>query len=52
MRRRWMKRRIGRNPPKIHSLGLMWGSDEPDDIFKGEPADEYCFGNLKEVLLP
>ena len=34
------------------SLGLMRGGNEPDDIFKGEPADEYCFRDLKEVLLP
>ena len=30
----------------------MGGGDEPNDIFKGEPANKYCFSDLKEVLLP
>ena len=34
------------------SLGLVGRRDESDDIFKREPADKDCFGDLKEVLLP
>ena len=34
------------------SLGLVGCRDESDDIFKREPADKDCFGDLKEVLLP
>lgn len=34
------------------SLGLVRCRDESDDIFKREPADKDCFGDLKEVLLP
>ena len=36
----------------LFSLGLVWGGDEPDDVLKGEPTDENCFSNLKEIFLP
>ena len=29
---------------------LVGGNDEPDEIFKSEPADENCFSNSEKVV--
>ena len=35
----------------MYSLGLSGGRNEANDVFKSEPANKNCFGNLKKVLL-